>query len=198
MKKLILKTALITLASVIGLSAVVYGVFALCFPLSLANLFENMGMDSVAVAYYRLNYEKTGDIADLGDVCVRIEISDNAKKAESYILELVEHKDFNSYCSEKDSEKSPIKSRDFFYGKLVVASKKNSGIEKAIEHAKSCISAGYTNFNPFRLMISQENLLDGEELLLVKEELNLLKQNLSLTEQNILEEDLELINQLLA
>ncbi len=198
MKKLILKTALITLASVIGLSAVIYGVFALCFPLSLANLFENMGMDGVAVAYYRLNYEKTGDIVDLGDVCVKIEISDNAKKAERYILELVEHKDFNSYCTEKDSEKSPIKSRDFFYGKLVIASKKNSGIEKAIERAKNCVSEDYTEFNPFRLMISEENLLDREDLLLVKEELNSLKKTLSLTEQLILEEDLELINQLLA
>ncbi|MBQ7340449.1 MAG: hypothetical protein IJW43_06315 [Clostridia bacterium] len=198
MKKLILKTALITLASVIGLSAVIYGVFALCFPLSLANLFENMGMDSVAVAYYRLNYEKTGDILDLADVCVKIDVNDNSKKAESYILELVEHKDFSSYCIDKDEEKSPIKSRDFFYGKLVVASKKNSGIEKAIEHAKKCVSEGYTEFNPFRLMITEENLLEREDLVLVKEELTELRQSISLTEEVILEEDLELIKQLLA
>ena len=65
MQKLVLKTALITLASVLVLALLVYGVLSLFVPSAMVSLTDKLGMDGACARYSVSVYEKTGDIDDL-------------------------------------------------------------------------------------------------------------------------------------
>ena len=57
-ESIIVRTTLITFAALIGLSALFLLLFPLCFPSAAANTCDRLGMDSVAVRYYKVAYER--------------------------------------------------------------------------------------------------------------------------------------------
>ena len=165
MKKLILKTALITLSCIIGVTVILYGVFALFFPLPLAKLFDSMGGSEVAVVYYKLNYDKTQKVEDLAVVCIKIDSVKQSKLAEDYLVEFVQDEGFDEYCLSQDLlTNNPIKSRDLFYGKLVVASLNYKGFAQAVDYAKKGVEKGYSKYNPFRAILTSYQDLAEEDL----------------------------------
>ena len=163
MKKLILKTALLTLATLICLSAMLYGFFALFFPVKIANLLDGLGREDVAIAYYELEYQKTSEIDDLVNICTRLDARNDSHKAQKYLEALVEHEEFEEFCSKRDKEnKNPLTSRDFFYGKLFIATKVCDGIDEAIAVGEDAINIGhnqYNEYNPFRIALNEQDFL---------------------------------------
>ena len=57
MKKLVLKTVCITLAGILALGVILFGIFALISPKTIANVADKMGNYSVSVFYYEKAYE---------------------------------------------------------------------------------------------------------------------------------------------
>lgn len=198
MKKLILKTALITLSCIIGIMVIMYGVFALFFPLPLARFLDSMGGKEIAVAYYKLNYDKTEKIEDLATVCMKIDSVNQSNLAEECLVELVQDEGFEEYCISQDLlTKSPIKSRDLFYGKLVVASLNYKGFAQAVDYAKEGVKKGYSKYNPFRAILTSSQNLAEEELNSIK--LTLLEIMITSSEEDKVnvDRDIMFINQLL-
>ena len=66
MRKIIIKSALVTLAVVVGCAVLVFAVLSLGFPRILCGWCEQLGNYGFAVRYASLYYSYTGDIADLG------------------------------------------------------------------------------------------------------------------------------------
>ncbi len=152
MTKLVLKTVAITLASVIGALALTFGALALFSPVSIAKAFDAMGGYSSAVYFYELQYNKTGSVEDLAYLTIKIDDDNDTARAEKYLAELIEHKDFSSLC--QSEEQGAVSSKEFYYGEYALALAKNDKVDKAIETANAfVVTNGYTDFNPFSVLL---------------------------------------------
>ncbi len=192
MKKLILKTALITLGTIIAVLCILYGVFALFFPLNMASFFDSLGMRDATVSFYELHYENTGDIADLGVLCVKVDECNDAVRAKKYLTILTSSEDFDSYLEDFDKQSnSTISGKEYFNGKLAIAIQKSQGVEEFLTFATKAVDEGYTEFNCFYLALSIDGLFEEEELALVGDALSGLEASLTSSEKTYLERDLE-------
>jgi hypothetical protein len=192
MKKLVLKTALITLGSIVGALCLLYGVFALFFPLNMANFLDSIGMQKGAVSFYELHYERTEDISDLGVLCVKVDELEDSVRAEKYIDLLVSDKGFNDYLiSFDEGNVNLISGRDFFYGKLAIAKQKTGGVEKFLSFALDSIEDGYNEYNCFFIALTVEDLFSIEDKAKIKDALLLVAPTLDTEEKVFIERDLE-------
>ena len=160
MKKLVLKTALITLCSIIALLGILYGVFALFFPKTLAKTFEALGSDNAAIRYYEKQYEKTEDLQDLITLCAKLDVYEDTERAEKYLTILVAKPGFYSTCLDSDVS-GQISNEEYFEGKWVVATYLKDGIERGIEKALYSIRNGnyrYSEYNPFHILYTDSNI----------------------------------------
>ena len=160
MKKLVLKTALITLCSIIALLGILYGVFALFFPKTLAKTFEALGSDNAAIHYYEKQYEKTEDLQDLITLCAKLDVYEDTERAEKYLTILVAKPGFYSTCLDSDVS-GQISNEEYFEGKWVVATYLKDGINKAIENSIFSIRKGnyrYSEYNPFYILYTDSNI----------------------------------------
>lgn len=153
MRKIIIKSALVTLAVVVGCTVLVFAVLSLGFPRILCGWCEQLGNYGFAVRYASLYYSYTGDIADLGR-CV-----DDSILAESdgfiieYASELVDKAEFGEYCELRDEEVNGSISddenfdgisfsyRQYVFGSLASAYYRGGDDELAIGTAISALDA---------------------------------------------------------
>ncbi len=197
MKKLILKTSLITVGAIVALIFIVYGVFALFFPIKIANFLDNIGLEGLSASYYQLHYESTGDVNDLGFLCVKIDEEENPQLAEKFLILLVQDVEFENYLEQFDKNSSATMSgREYFYSKLVIASFKMEKCEQAVNFAKECVDKGYTELNPFYVALCS-NVINSEDALVVKNTLIEINNNLSQQEEQFILRDLEVVESLL-
>lgn len=100
MKKIIIKTAIITFASVIAALALAFGIASLAFPRSMAKLCENMGNYQLAASYAERQYGYSGSTDDLYR-CARLHIRvGDRKKIIEYCGKLVDKQDFEECCGD--------------------------------------------------------------------------------------------------
>ena len=198
MKKLILKTALLTLAALICVSAMLYGFFALFFPGKIGNLFDGLGRGDIAVAYYELQYQKTSEFDDLVDISTRLDARADSHKAKKYLKILVKHENFEEFCSKRDEEnKNPLKSKDFFYGKLFIATKVCDGIENAVLVGREAVKYNYNEYNPFRIALNEQDFLTAADLRAIRAELIRLRGRTTTQGRIYVEEDMKIVEELL-
>ncbi len=184
MKKIIIKTALITLASIIGAILLTYLMIALISPKTMAEGYGKLGNYKLSVKYYEKQYNKTEEISDLYVLVTAIDEKQDYTKAQEYTAELISHPNFDKFCKIQDGvlnadgeeivnppEKTDgVTTKEFVYGKRAVALAKND-FSFAIEFCLSyCEEAGYTSYNPFRIIIIE---LKGELTSAQKEELEI-------------------------
>ncbi len=110
-ESIIVRTTLITFAALIGLSALFLLLFPLCLPSAAAKTCDRLGMDSVAVRYYKVAYErdKTAgnfenyftklrktdrykDLSAMGDDLLELEGKLDGRKFTLYAMTVVEAK----------------------------------------------------------------------------------------------------------
>lgn len=157
MKKLVLKTVAITLAGIVVLCGILYGIFALFSPKTLGSISEQLGNKSATIYYYGAQYGKTGSTYDLAKYISVLGSDADAKTLQKLSSELVERDDFTEYC--KNSGKilygSEVNSAEYFYYCLANAEYKLGNVAKSIEASEEFISYyGYTEFNPERMIIA--------------------------------------------
>lgn len=100
LKKIVIKTALITLASVIAVLALAFGVASLAFPKGMSKMCEDMGNYKLAASYAERQYGYSGSTEDLyrcARLYIRIGDRDNTIK---YCEELVQKQDFKEVCGD--------------------------------------------------------------------------------------------------
>lgn len=155
LKKLIIKTAAITLAVIVAAAFAVYGALAAFSPKTLAEFYDKAGNAGLAREFYARNYDKTGDINDLYVVCVKADEKGDAARAAKYLGLITKREDFNEFCDKKDAGYTvKISTALFLQGKCVAAEYYYSGVDKAVEQAVSFNKGGYAENNAFTLFIS--------------------------------------------
>lgn len=177
MKKLVLKTVAITLAAVLCLSLIVYGIIALSSPITLAKAYDGLGWYKPAVRYYENQYEKTQSNDDLFVLCTKVNEYTDSQRAVKYLGELIEKEDYLDYCEKVDKQQKDqdFTTENFIDGKYVVAVFSLRGMSKAITQAKKMIENGYDDYNPFFLLYTDANLnLTKEQLTALKSEISTL------------------------
>ncbi len=148
MKKIVIKTALITLASVIVLFALAFGIASLAFPGNMSQICENCGNDSLAASYASRQYDYTGSTEDLyrcADLYIRIGDRGNTVK---YCKKLVDKQDFKEFCTKKDNNGAASHAQYIYtnYASALYFSKRG---EEAIGVANKSVEDGFVIPNAF-------------------------------------------------
>ena len=162
MKKLVLKTAAITLACVVGLTAIIFGIFALFIPKPLANLFDKLGWYSWSMSYYEKQYQKSNDVEDLYTVCLKVDQENDSERAEKYLAIIVGMDNFRDFCRSKDRKGDALTTEEYLEAKYVNVVYRNKGIDEAMQKATRCVSYvgtnGYTEHNPYYMLVTDDSL----------------------------------------
>lgn len=101
MKKLILKTALITLGVAVVLGVSVFGLMSLWAPDVMMRFTASLGMDGASGDYAFQEYDRSGDIAYLAHSFEAAVSTEDDKKADERFDLFFENDGFNRYCSEQ-------------------------------------------------------------------------------------------------
>ena len=190
MKNLVLKTVIMTFTVIITVIAAIYACFAIFSPKTLAKFWEDAGSYSFSIKYYEKQYEKSGDISDLANLCAKLEVKSDSERAVKYFAVFTDSEDFSAICEKEDKAGGyAFTSYEYYYGSYAVASYYNSGIASAISVAKKAISAGYTEHNAFFVLLSETPLkkAEGES---VAEEISAIKETLSGDAEGFAERDI--------
>lgn len=179
MKKLVIKTSLITLASVVCALIIAFGSVALFAPGVVGGLFDGVGNYSATVFFYEKQYQKTGDIDDLNRLVSKINIVKDSGRAETYYSKIITHKDFVAFCGNIDGAGREPSAKDYYYSCYSLSLAENGKIDKAIDFAKDYVQEnGYTENNPFRTIVyDYAHKATDVELNKLKEQINALNQS---------------------
>ena len=154
MKKLVVRTVVITLASVIGIASCLLAALALFMPQQMAVIFESVGGYEVSVMYYENQYEKTGDIEDLVVLVDKTYGANDTRGAEKYLAKLINHKDFESFCSKGNNEPNTLTDKEYYYGYYALTLARNAKFSEALKVGEDFVKDnGYTKFNPLRMLV---------------------------------------------
>lgn len=145
MKKVILKSASITLAAIIAVALIVYGVFAFFFPSSLASFYRGVSNYSVALKYSERVYEKSGSYSDLLVVVNDAIDSSNAKKIRKYAEKALYNRDLSL------SERCRIS--ESYCLSLYAINLKSDALRIAVENVGEPYNVGYIAGNPLRALL---------------------------------------------
>lgn len=148
MKKVVLKTASITLATVIVAALIGYGVFALFFPYNLASFYRGAANYDLALKYSERGYSKSEnhDLKDLLIVVYDAIDANNNEKIEKYAARALLSGDL--------TENERLHISQSYCLALYARNKKNEALEKAAELTLGgALCTGYVTGNPFRAVI---------------------------------------------
>lgn len=159
LRKTVLKSALCCFAAIIATFLLVFGVLALFSPVTLARGAKSMGLEKVAVSYYKSAYDKSGDFTVLSEL---IDVSDNLDDngvLSSYGLKFISSEEFSKYCEESDKEKDGGVSSYDYYCHVVVEALYKNGDKKTSAETSVKFTYEYTNTSPLKtaIMLAAKN-----------------------------------------
>ena len=190
MKKLVIKTVVLTFISFIALFLIFYCCFSAAAPKTLADVWSDMGSYSFSIKYYEKQYEKTNDLFDLAVLCNKVNEQSDSSRAVTYLKALTEHENFSALCETEDKKFSyTFTAYEFYFGKYAVASYYESGIGSALAVAEKSVKTGYTEHSAFYSLLGIESLTkdDGDSIKTAIEGLS----GLSETEQGFANRDVK-------
>lgn len=160
MKKIVLKTAIITLASVIALLALSFGIASLAFPKNMSVICEDMGNYKLAASYAERQYGYSGSTEDLYR-CARLYIRiGDRKNTVKYCGKLVEKKNFKECCGNNVQ---------YIYGNYATALYLSGKDDEAIVVAEKSVEDGFDVPNAYAVLtveaVERKDKAFGEKLL---------------------------------
>ena len=200
MNKLVLKTASITLASIIAVSVLLFGAFWLFAPSILAKAFNGLGNYSASIYFYKVQYDKTGSVNDLSNLVLNIDEELDPSFAMENLGKLILHADFDEFCNAQDEKSdSKINTAEYYYGKYATLLVKNGKMANALTVCKMYVEDYfYTDYNPFKVILFElGSTLKKQDLELMKASIEDLLPSLFLTFKDDAMNDIERIEQLI-
>lgn len=116
MKKLVLKTAIITFCVAVVLAISVFGIVSFCAPVVMMRFTASLGMENISGDYAYQEYGQTQDISYLARAFEIAAKNRDDKVADGRFDELTAHEGFEAYCAEQDDEGFHILYRDYIFG----------------------------------------------------------------------------------
>ena len=193
MRKLVIKTASITLAVTIGLMFLLFGALCLFSPKSVAKTFESLGGQSVSIFFYEKQYDKTENIDDLYVLVLNLDYQKNASKTREYLTEFLSIDGVKDYCKNLDTSNSKMSTYEYLSGKCACAIYLDTGIGDTIRFLEQSVADGYGDYNAYSMVISEfSDVLTDEELIAIKTSIQSLSRSNQYTNR-----DINIINELL-
>ncbi|MDE7182456.1 MAG: hypothetical protein K2O41_05455 [Clostridia bacterium] len=132
--KLILISSSITFAALALAALMVFSLWILCAPQTMATSCEKTGNYSFAVTCANLRYKYTGEAYDLSRCVDDSVLAGNDKLVIKYGEKLISDKQFNNVCTRKKDE-TKVDYRSFVCANVAYSHYKRGSLQKAIEYA---------------------------------------------------------------
>ena len=144
MKNVILKATLVTVAALAAAGILVFSLWILIAPQSMATVSEKMGNYNFAVTCANLKYKYSDETVDLARCAEDSILSGEDKLVIKYCERLIEKDDFDELCRRRDEELSrtlfgvyATKYNTYIIGNLAVAQYRAGDLQKAVKTAES-------------------------------------------------------------
>lgn len=108
MKKLIIKTSIITLVIILTVGFALYGVLRLLYPSAIASMAFRLNYKETCITYSEKQYEKSKDIADLALLTERTVWASEYELTVKYSSILLSHSEFYNYAKSKPNYENYI------------------------------------------------------------------------------------------
>ena len=142
MKNVILKASLITLGALAAAGILIFSLWILIAPQSMATVSEKLGNYNFAVTCANLKYKYSGDTEDLARCAEDSILSGEDKLIIKYCEKLIDKDDFDELCRIRDEELSrtaygiyATKYNTYIIGNLAAAQYRAGNLEKAVRTA---------------------------------------------------------------
>lgn len=160
MKKLVIKTASITVAAIIIVALAAYFLTAAFSPKTIAEFYDKSGNYSKSVKYYAKQYKKTADFDDLKILCDKLDDKEDSERAAKYLGLFIECEEFFAFCNEQGNlgggSLEVISAGDYYRGRYVVAVFYAQGINSAANEAKTITEkVGFSQNDAFYILITE-------------------------------------------
>lgn len=203
MKNFIVKTALITLASVIATALVSFTVLTVYSPRTVANLAYSLGSERVALWYEELTFQKSDKVSDLKTLFERSAEFKNNEYLVKYSKMLIEHDEFDAVCAADDEKNyneangNNIKYKNFVYGNYAVALYKTGASHTEIfAVADVTVEDEYSKHNAYQSLIYGSGATEDKAFLTaIKEKLSELAEKFG---ESVIAADLAAVDNMLA
>lgn len=168
MGKLIVKTAAITLACIIALALILFGVFSLFFPSVMVAVTDKLGMEAASASYSVSQYKKSGAIEDLSVAVKRSYAVGHYGDAADYGNILINDEGFTAFCDAADAQMSPAEelimgNTAYYYIGITVASQYFVGSDVAIDTAFGALGDSFTENNPVVFLVNAAKEREDKE-----------------------------------
>lgn len=144
MNKVVLKTALITIAALAAAALIVFAMWLVISPQTMATSCEKTGNYSFAVTCADLRYKYTGDISDLARCAEDGILSGKDEHILNYCEKLTTHEEFGKICAVKDEALSggiygehTGEYKAYIFGNLAAAQYRAGDTDKAVASSKA-------------------------------------------------------------
>lgn len=145
MKKLVVKTACLSLAFLLGSICCAFGLATIFAPGRVGVLFDGVGGYSASVFFYEKQYKKTGNVEDLYTLVSNLDVYSDSVRAEKYFTKIIVHDGFDGLCQELDKDNDGLSTKDYCYGSLCFALAENGKTDQANATANEIESAAWKN-----------------------------------------------------
>ena len=144
MKKIILKASLITVGALIAAGILVFSLWILISPHSMATVSEKLGNYNFAVTCANLKFKYSDDTEDLARCVEDSILAKDDEKIVKYGEQLIARDDFDKMCEKRDSELVPLDGKQgatnnyktYILSTLAVSQYRTGNLEKAVVTAE--------------------------------------------------------------
>ena len=166
MKRVILKSALVTVGALTAIGILIFSLWILISPQSMATVSEKIGNYSFAVTCADLKYKYSGKTEDLARGAEDGILSGDDGLIVKYCQPLIEKQDFEKLCIDKNEDLSQgafgiyrLDYESFILGNLAASQYREGDLLKAVE---TCSKGEYQCYN--RLVIAVAESGSAEDL----------------------------------
>lgn len=209
MKKLIIKTAILTLLGIICAVFITFGILTITSPKLIGNIGSKFNNYKVAVSFYEKQYNKTLDIEDLYNLVNVLDADKTPDKTEYFsklLLDEGKKEENKDFFKKKDVGKNQVKTKNYIASKYVISRyNAKTGFNYILTFSTSIVQEGdytarnYVEGNPYSSLIaSKGSTMTIDELQAVKKELESIKYSFSDKEYERINADITLVKELIA
>ena len=166
MKKLIVKTALVTLGSLLAVFLLLLTAMTMYAPRTMASLMDSVGNRSLSLWYTELAYQKFGETDDLTDVFDKAVAAEDTERTVKYGRTLTERADFGEICAAQDASGGRITYKNYVYGNTSLAMyAEGEEVGAVLDFAAATVTEGYLPYNAYQMLLYGEAAAEDKAFL---------------------------------
>ncbi len=196
MKKLIIKTSIITVLSVLVAAILLVTTLCIFAPKTVSDYFYSVGNGNLSVSYMEKAYNKNKSADNLEELIFKANENEDYSRVVKYSEIFINREDFTSYANNKPSVAGQMTYEEYVYGNYVIALY-NTGATKEVIFAVAdkTVESEYSEYSAYSSLIYGVDITDVEFLTVLSDKLLDLKTNYP--ENDNLDADITCVSQMI-